>query len=194
MGLTAFDLAAGGVLLISGLLGFARGATREVTGVMAFVAALLLALAGARLTTPLMAHLVSAPWLAHWTGVVAGFLLIYILLRMAFGAVVRGVRGAGLSGVDRALGAGVGLARGLVVVGLAMLLVDVVAPTARAPAWIASARLYPLAEASGAVLRAAAPAGERLAGAAFHGSAAADEPRSVDPARRGLSVLVEKAP
>jgi len=192
MGLTAFDLVAGAVLLISGLIGFSRGATREVTGAIAFVLALLLALACSRLTTPLMQHVFAAPWLAHWAGVLFAFLLIYVLLRMGCGVLVRGVRQTGPSGLDLALGAGVGLARGLVVVGLAMLLVDWVAPSTRAPGWIASARLYPLAEASGAVLRAAAPAGERFAGAALR-EPGAEAPRSDEPVRRGLAVVVDRA-
>ncbi len=192
MGLTAFDLVAGAVLLISGLIGFARGATREVTGAIAFVAAVVLALAASRVTAPLLAPVFSAPWLAHWAGLLIDFLVIYVALRVAFGALVRGVRQAGLSGLDRALGAGVGLARGLVVVGMAMLLVDAVAPPARAPAWIAAARLYPLAEASGAVLRTVAPVGERWANAALHDRAAQGS-TAAPPVRRGMAVVVERA-
>ena len=193
MGLTAFDLLAGGVLLVSGLIGFWRGATREVTGAIAFVLALVVAIAASPLTARLMAHLISAPWLAHWAGVAGGFLLVYCLLLIGFGTLVRGVRQTGLSSLDRALGAGVGLARGLVVVGLAMLLIDWVAPPTRAPGWLAGARLYPLAEASGAVLRAAAPVGERLASAAMASAGKSASGTRPGADRHGLAVVVDKA-
>lgn len=196
MGLTGFDLLAGAILLVSGLMGFARGATREVTGAAAFVLALLAAFAALRFSAPLAHRVFATPWVAKWAAVIAGFLLVYVLLRAAFGALVRGVRSAGLSSLDRALGAAVGLTRGVVAIGLAALLLDTVMPADRAPAWLAGARLYPLAEASGHMLRGLAPVGQRLAGEAAPMLRQAPvglspAPRGA-PSRRGLDVLVEK--
>jgi membrane protein required for colicin V production len=80
-------------------------------------------------------------------------------------ALTRGIRQADtLSGLDRALGVGFGLLRGLVLLGVFFLLFNVATPPERAPRWIKSAALYPLSGASGHMLMALAPKGEAMAG------------------------------
>ena len=163
MGITLFDWIAGGVFLLSGLVGFARGATREVTTVVAFVVAAVLAVFSLRFSGPIFRQAIDIPWLANATAILVVFIAVYILLRLIGGALTRGVRQTALSGADRVLGFAIGLVRGLVVVGLFTLLIDATTPVERVPGWIKDARAYPLAAAAGAGLRAFAPKGLQAA-------------------------------
>jgi membrane protein required for colicin V production len=160
---TAFDYAAGLLLLVSGLFGFARGATHEITTVVALVAAAIVSVAALRFTGPLALQAIHTPWLAKAAAVLMTFILVYIVLRMIGGALTRGVKQTSLSGLDRLLGFGVGLVRALVALGGFILLIDAATPPERMPAWITGARLYPLASAAGGALRAFAPRGLEIA-------------------------------
>jgi membrane protein required for colicin V production len=161
--MTAFDYAAGVLLLVSGLFGFARGATHEITTVVALVVAAILAVAALRLTGPLALHAIHTPWLAKAAAVLLTFILVYALLRLIGGALTRGVKQTSLSGLDRLLGFGVGLVRALVALGGFILLIDAATPPERMPAWITGARLYPLASAAGGALRTFAPQSLKVA-------------------------------
>jgi len=160
--MTLFDAIAGSILVISALFGLARGATREVTTLLALILSLFIAALAARFVTPLLAHMIHIGWMAHAVAMLLIFVVSYAILRTLGGLLTSGVRNAGLSGVDRLLGLGVGLGRGLLVMGLMGLLIAAAIPAERVPAWISRAKLYPLAESAGAVLRAAAPRGAKI--------------------------------
>lgn len=163
MGVTAFDYAAGLLLLVSGLFGFARGATHEITTVLALVVAAIVAVAALRFTGPLALHMIHTPWLAKAAAVLLAFILVYIVLRMIGGTLTRGVRQTSLSGLDRLLGFGVGLVRALVALGGFILLIEAATPPERMPLWIKGAKLFPLASAAGGALRTFAPQGLKVA-------------------------------
>ena len=63
--MTLFDILAGAVLAVSGLIGFARGATREVTTVIAFVLAAVIAVFSLRFTGAIAQHFIATPWMAN---------------------------------------------------------------------------------------------------------------------------------
>ncbi|MBV8683067.1 MAG: CvpA family protein [Caulobacteraceae bacterium] len=153
----AFDWAAGGLLAASAAIGLARGATREVTSIVALFVAAALAIVAARFGGPLFHRLIHPDWLAMPAGLVAVFLIAYVILRLIGGFLTRGVRDSGLSGLDRVLGLTLGLVRGLAALGAFALLLGAFIPAQRTPPWIGRARLYPLALGAGAALRAAAP-------------------------------------
>src|SRR5258708_38849854 len=87
MGLTGFDFVAGAILLLSGLVGFARGATREVVTVTAFVAAAVGSIALLRFSGPLAHHFIHTAWLAHVAALIVGFIIIYVIVRLIGGPV-----------------------------------------------------------------------------------------------------------
>lgn len=161
--MTAFDYVAGALLLVSGLFGFARGATHEITTVVALLVAAIFAVAALRFTGPLALHAIHTPWLAKAAAVLLTFILVYAVLRLIGGALTRGVKQTSLSGLDRLLGFGVGLVRAMVALGGFILLIDAATPPERMPAWITEARLYPLASAAGGALRTFAPQGLKVA-------------------------------
>lgn len=161
--MTLFDVVAGLVLLASGLMAFIRGATREVTTVLAFIAAIVIAVFGLRFTGPLARHAIHTAWIANTAAVLALFVIAYIGLRLIGGALTHQVRQTALSGLDRLLGLGIGLVRGAVVVGAFTLLINAATPPERMPAWISKAKLYPAASGVASLLRAFAPEGLRMA-------------------------------
>ena len=116
MGLFALDIIFGTILLVSLLLGIWRGLVYEVLSMVNWVVAFIL-----------------AQWLAHDVALklpmdgaaegiryAAGFALVFILAVFAGGLVAALVKkllsAVGLQPVDRALGAAFGLARGVVMV------------------------------------------------------------------------------
>ncbi len=163
MGLTGFDFVACAILLMSGLVGFARGATREVVTVTAFIAAAVGALFLLRFSGPLAHHFIHTTWLAHVAALIVGFIIIYIVVRLVGGRLTQGVRQTALSGLDRILGFAIGLARGAVAIGILVILIRAATPPERMPHWFTHARIYPLANAAGSVLRSFAPKGMAMA-------------------------------
>ncbi len=161
--MTSFDYAAAFILLASGLIGLVRGATREVTTVVAFVLAAIVSVFALRFSGPLARHAIHAGWLANTAAILAVFIVAYIVLRLIGGALTRTVQQTSLSGLDRLLGFGIGLVRALVVLGGFTLLLNAATPAERLPKWITGATLYPLAAAAGAALRAFAPQGLKVA-------------------------------
>ncbi len=156
--MTLFDFVAGLVLAASGIAGLMRGFTREVTTLAAFALAALAAFLALRYTGPIFGQAIHIVWLADAAALLAGFVFVYVVLRLMAGALTRRVReNAGLSGPDRLLGLVAGLARGIVVVGAIALVINAATPTERRPSWIKQARLYPMASAVGRGLARLAP-------------------------------------
>ncbi|HEV7157040.1 MAG TPA: CvpA family protein [Caulobacteraceae bacterium] len=163
MHLTGFDIFAGAIVLISALLGLLRGGTREVVTLSAFVAGAAAAIVGARFAAPVVRRFIHTPWLAHVVAFVALFLIVYVIVRLIGGRLIQGVRETSLSGPDRLFGAAIGVARGAVVVGLVVILIEAATPVERMPGWFTHAKLYPVANVAGHTLRVLAPKGVQLA-------------------------------
>jgi membrane protein required for colicin V production len=162
--MSLFDLAAGLVLIVSVLVGWIRGATREVATFAALIVAAIVALAALRFSGPLARHAIHTAWLANIAAILLVFVAVYILLRVAAAALTRRIhQTSGLGGVDRTLGAGLGAARALIVLGLANLTLNAIMPPDRMPPWISGALLYPVSSASASALKTFAPHGASLA-------------------------------
>jgi membrane protein required for colicin V production len=158
--MSLFDLAAGLVLVVSVLVGWVRGAAREVATVAALIIAAVVALAALRFSGPVARHAIHTPWLANIAAVLIVFAAVYIVLRVMAGALTRQIhQTSGLGGLDRVVGAGFGAARALVVLGLANLTVNAIMPADRMPPWISGALLYPVSAVSASALKAFAPSG-----------------------------------
>jgi membrane protein required for colicin V production len=162
---TLFDVIALLILSVSVLVGFVRGALREVATVFAFVAAVVIATVALRITGPIARTAVHPAWAATAVALVIVFLASYIAIRVLAAGLMRGVHNIrALGALDRILGAAFGLVRGLVVLGVFYLAFNLAPPPTGTPAWIAQARLYPVARACADALRALAPKGSAFAG------------------------------
>jgi membrane protein required for colicin V production len=162
--MSLFDLAAGLVLIVSALVGWIRGASREVATVAAIVIAAVVAIAALRFTGPVARHAIATPWIANIAAILVVFVAVYIVLRVLAAALTRQLhQTSGLGGLDRTVGAGFGVARALVLLGLANLTINAIVPPDRMPGWISGAWLYPVSSVSGQALKAFAPQGAHLA-------------------------------
>ncbi len=187
--MTQFDLIALAVLAISGLIGFARGALRELITIVAFVLAVAIALVSLRLTGPFARHLLHPAWVGNVAALLAGFLVSYIAIRIAGAGLTRSVHQMEtLGGIDRVAGLGIGLIRGFVILGVFQMVFSAATPRERMPQWISQAVLYPVAADTAQALKALEPSGLALAGKLAPALKEAvadgqDDDRTVEPAR-----------
>lgn len=162
--MTQFDFIAGPLLIVSALIGFSRGATKELLTVLSFLLAAILAVVALRFTAPAGKALIDPDWAGVGVALVFVFGLAYIALRLLGGGLERRIQATqGMGMLDRAVGTGFGLIRALVFLGGFSLLFNMAAPRDLAPVWVTEAVLYPLTEASGRVLKAFAPDGLAVA-------------------------------
>jgi len=103
------------VLVGSVVTSFSTGLAREVVGLVSMVAALVLAIWFYGSAGSILLPYVSSPGIAHF----CGFLIVFVGVLVA-GALIgrvlgRMMKAAGLSFVDRLLGAGFGVVRGLLI-------------------------------------------------------------------------------
>ncbi|MDQ3077506.1 MAG: CvpA family protein [Pseudomonadota bacterium] len=152
--MTALDIF---VLLVVGgaaMVGFVRGFAHEVLALLAWVAGIV---ALKLFHTPLTAGLVDSVGTQRGAAVVAFALLFlpsYIAVKLFARAVGGRTRRSVLGPVDRVLGGGFGMVKGLIGATLFFLLANfatdlVYGSRAERPEWMTSSRSYPLLNASG---------------------------------------------
>jgi membrane protein required for colicin V production len=160
-----FDLIVLVVLVVSGVIGWARGATREILTVLAFLLAAMFAVASLGISGALARHTIHPEWAANAVALIVVFIVVYVGLRVAGGVIAHRVRTAEHMGsLDRAVGLGFGAVRALVLLGAFNIVLNLATPSDRMPHWISGAILYPLTTVSANVLRAFAPEGKAVAG------------------------------
>jgi membrane protein required for colicin V production len=159
-----FDLIVLLVLVVSAIVGFVRGATRELVAVVAFVLAVFIAVFALRFTAPMALEIVPAMWLAKAIALLVGFVAAYIVLRVLGSAMTRRIHDVPALGTfDRMVGLGFGLVRALVILGLFNLFFHAITPPDRTPLWVTQASTYPLTAACARMLTALAPKGFAVA-------------------------------
>lgn len=201
--MTQFDLIVAALLVISAGVGWLRGAIREVAAMIALVAAVFLAIFGLPTTAPLAGRLIHTHWLAATAALAGVFLVTYALLRLIGAGVAQRVQATHVLGLlDRTLGLGIGLVRGLVVLGGLYLMFNAATPKDLRPHWITGSLTWPAAERMGALLSELAPKGLDLAGrlkpaferAVQDGSRDRNAATGYDARQRGeIDDLVEKS-
>ncbi len=163
--MTLFDLIAIAVIGVSALIGFSRGAVRELVGLFAFVVSAAGALFLLPWTGALARQLASGALASTALAVLGGFALVYLVFKMLGHVLASRIHQQPLlGGADRSLGLGVGAARALFMLGLFALVFDHATPESMRPRWVTEAFLYPLADASGRMLGHFAPSGLQAAG------------------------------
>ncbi len=141
--MTGYDAFAILVILASAAAGFVRGGVRELITLFSFILAALAALISLPLTAPLGRSLIDPDWAGTLFAAVLSFLLIYFGIRI-FGSTLSKKAQAHphLGGVDRFLGALVGMARAMVLVGAVHLVIAAAMPGEKTPRWLTEAALY----------------------------------------------------
>ena len=163
--MTLFDLIAIAILLVSGLVGFSRGAVRELVTVFAFGLAALAGLFLLPVSGPIVRSIVGPPWAATAAAIVIVFIIAYVALRLAGHWLTSRLRSqAALGAIDRTIGLAFGLVRALIFLGVFYLVFNMATPPELMPRWIADAKLLPLARASARTVQLVAPEGLKIAG------------------------------
>jgi membrane protein required for colicin V production len=145
------------VLVGSVVTSFSTGLAREVVGLISMVAALVLAIWFYGTAGAFVAPYVSSPGIANFCGfliVFGGVLIVGALLGRLFG---RLLRVAGLSFMDRLLGAGFGLVRGLLICIAVVLALLAFTPGKSTPTAVVHSKVAPYVIDAARVFAAAAP-------------------------------------
>ncbi|MEQ8404309.1 MAG: CvpA family protein [Oceanicaulis sp.] len=159
---SAFDLFAVAVLFFSGVMALMRGFVREALTVTAFVAAALAALWSRPVFAGILEGPVGGALTANAIAMVTVFILIYLAVSFVTSSLSKNVkRGEDVPTVDRTLGFVFGVARGLVLLGL-LVLVFTSATGGAAPAWMQNSQVFPLARSTAQLLQHLAPAGSPI--------------------------------
>lgn len=141
--MTGFDYAVLAVVAMSVLLGLWRGVVSELLALAAWVVAFIAGRAWAEPASGFFAGLVSEPTLRYAAGfaaVVVGVLVVFALARVLLRVLLKAV---GLGVVDRLLGAVFGIARGVLIVLIVVMLAGMTA-LPKAPWWQESVLAPPL--------------------------------------------------
>jgi membrane protein required for colicin V production len=162
---TQFDFLVLGLLAVSALVGFIRGAVREIAALVALVAAAGLAIFGLPVFAPPFRSVIHPAWLGTAAALVVVFGVAFIALRLIGAAIARRVQNTQMLGfLDRSLGLLIGLGRGLIVLGALYLMFNAATPEDLRPKWITGARTWPIASNMGRLLENLAPQGLDVAG------------------------------
>jgi membrane protein required for colicin V production len=161
---TPFDIIAGLLLLVSGVTGWVRGASRELTSALSFIFAAAIALFGLRVSGPIFRKLMDPDWAATAAAVLVVFVIFFLIFRLVGGRITATLQDSSAGLLDRAVGATFGVIRACVILGVFNLLLHLATPPDRMPHWVEDSMFYPISEASGQVLKVFAPKGKALAG------------------------------
>ena len=161
--MTVFDIVFLLVVLVSALVGYARGAIKELVTLTAFLLAAVAAVWALPLLGKLFRHVVHPAWAGNATAVLVVFVLVYIGLRVLGSLLTRHVHSSRLGALDRGAGAGFGVGRALVLAGAFFLVFNRITPPDLSPRWITGGLTWPAARKSGEVLTVFAPSGMKLA-------------------------------
>lgn len=132
--MTVFDYAVLTVILASVLVGLWRGVVNEILALVAWIVAFLVARAQGGVVAGWLSGQIAEPGMrlaAAYVAVFVGVLLVFALARMLVSLMLKAV---GLGLLDRLLGAGFGVLRGVLVVWIAVLVAGMT-PLPKADWW-----------------------------------------------------------
>ena len=155
--MNSFDLAVLGVIALSAIFAFARGFVRETLSIVAWVGAALITLYWFNQVYGLVVRFITTPLLADLVAGAGLFVIGLILLTILTGYFARFVQSSALSPIDRTLGLIFGLVRGVFLVSLAYLMLDISLPQNDRPGWIKQAKSEPFLAQGAELLRSALP-------------------------------------
>jgi membrane protein required for colicin V production len=184
------DIAVIAIIVLSAIFAFARGFVREALSIVAWVGAAAITVYGFNPVLLFVSPLVNNVLLAQLIAGFGLFVVALIILTIATGYLARLVRASALSPIDRTLGFIFGLARGVLIVCLAYLLLDFVQPSER-PAWIRDAKSAPYLHQGADMLRQFLPEQLKIKNAAIDDAVQALSPAL--EAQRAMRALATPA-
>ncbi len=138
--MNVLDFAIIAIIGLSAIFAFARGFVREALSIIAWVGAAAITLYGFNSIYAMTLRFVTTPLLADLIAGAGLFVTSLIVLTIITGYLARFADSGALSPINRTLGLIFGLARGLVLVSLAYLVVDISLPQSDRPPWLKEAK------------------------------------------------------
>jgi membrane protein required for colicin V production len=158
---TAVDIIVVAVILISAILAFIRGLTREALSLGTWLLAIYLAFTQYPHVTPYLEEKISNPMLRDFTGGLIIFGAV-LLIFLPVGFYLRSfVKGEQVTAIDRSLGFVFGAARGYLLIAILYLIVTLVLPEEKLPAWLKEANTRPALAFGAETIRGVLPAEQR---------------------------------
>ncbi len=206
--MSIYDFVILGVIAVSALFGLMRGGVREIIDLFSIIIAVVVDGLLAGFTQPLARKFIHPDFVGDIAALVVVFAILYIGVRWAGARIGQRLhQNQELNGVDRTLGAGFGVLRGLVVIGAIHLFMVVATPAQRMPTWFSHAKLYGLSAKSAKLIQFVLPHAARAAdvvaptveknvraGASDHPHSGAAPATVYDAHQRaGMDTLVEKS-
>jgi len=183
--MNALDLAIIAVIALSAVFAFARGFVREVLSIIAWIGAAGITLYGFNSVYAITARFVTTPLLADLIAGAGLFVISLIVLTIVTGYLARFADSGALSPINRTLGLIFGLARGIVLVSVAYLVVDISLPQNDRPPWIKEAKSERFLAKGAEVLRTALPESLQVK----TGGVADDAHRALDRAQEAQKAM-----
>jgi len=138
------DIGVALVLLISGVLAYARGLVHEVLSVGGWIGAVFATIFFYPVIQPLARQFIPIDLAADLSAGVVIFIVTLVILSLATRALSSRVKESALNVLDRSLGFLFGLARGALLVCVAYLALEFLVPKSEQPEWITSAKTMPV--------------------------------------------------
>ncbi len=162
LGISLFDVAIIGAILLGGLIGFFTGFIRGGLFVLSWLGAVVATLFGFSLVKPLARAYINPGWLADLVAGAALFLIALVVLHLVSHAVSHWVRSSRLNALDRSVGLLAGIAATALVLSAAYLPLSDTLPPPDQPDWLRQAKTRPLVEVGALFVRDLVPPRYRL--------------------------------
>jgi membrane protein required for colicin V production len=152
------DIIVVAIIGLSALFGFVRGFLREVLSIGAWIVAGLATYFGLPYLRPFALQYISHELIADVATGVAIFLVVLVVASVISHVITRSVRESSLGALDRSLGILFGIARGAVIVSVALLICDNFYAPDNRPQWIKDAHTLPVVQIGADFVRQFVPA------------------------------------
>jgi membrane protein required for colicin V production len=146
------------IIGLSALFGFVRGFLREILSIGAWIVAGLAAWFGLPFLAPFARQYISHELIADVVTGFATFLVVLVVASVISHMITRSVRESSLGALDRSLGVLFGIARGAVIVSVALLIFDNFYAPDNRPEWLKDARTLPVVQIGADFMRQFVPA------------------------------------
>lgn len=160
--INAVDVAVVLVLLVSGVLAYARGFVHEVLAVGGWVGAIFATIYGYPYVQPYARQFIPVELIADISAGVVIFVVTLVVLSLVTRAISARVKESALNVLDRSLGFLFGVARGIVLVCVAYIGLELLIPREEQPEWVTKARTLPLVIEGAAAISALLPEDARI--------------------------------
>lgn len=153
------DIVIVAVLVISGILAFFRGMTRELLTIAAWVGAVLATIYGFSQVRPVFAEFIEDKLILDIACAATLFLVTLVVLTIASHLIANRIKGSSVGQLDHALGFVFGVLRGVILVSLVYIGVTIFWDEKEFPDSIAEAKSLPLVQAAAGFLENFVPEG-----------------------------------